>query len=199
MNKCPTCLIGDLKQSGSHIYCNSCTYRRFEITHDYLDTACLLLAVLISNTHFKDEAALVSTVYSYIGRHVPHMQQWFDSIVSGSPETLATIVDRVRASAVNVVIGEQPVGTQEEPSTDLVCSCGCKTFIMHEVGKLFCERCVSPYLVNQDDGKYYPVFKCGECGSSSCIHVDSNVHECSECLTTYVFDKVNFKFRMVTS
>lgn len=195
MNKCPVCKTGNLVKSGAHLYCDKCSFSQFVLTDDYMNACINLLAELVSNTKFPGPKEFGSALMYYIAMHLPQLDDWLATVVSGKNELLEQIYDSVVAAAINLQIGEETFNEQEARES-LRCQCGCDDFELVKVGELHCRGCNAKYVYNHEEGIYEPYFLC-ECGQAAYTTLDDYLCQCV-CGALYIHDETNHIFRRVT-
>ena len=196
MNKCPVCKTGNLVKSGAHLYCDKCSFSQFVLTDDYLQACIHLLAELVSNTKFPGPKEFGSALMYHIAMHLPRLDDWLATIVSGKTELLEQIYNGVIAAAINLQIGEEAFNEQEARES-LRCQCGCYDFELVKVGELYCRGCKAKYVYNHEEGIYEPYFLC-ECGQATYEVLDTRSGLCQcVCGALYIHDETNHIFRRV--
>lgn len=197
MNKCPVCKTGNLTKSGSHLFCDKCNFSQFVLTDDYLSACVNLLAELVSNTKFPSHKEFGAALMYHIAMHLPRLDDWLATIVSGKTELLEQIYDGVVSAAVNLQIGGKTFNEQEARES-LRCQCGHDDFELVKVSELHCKKCKAKYVYNQEEGIYEPYFLCEFCGQASYEVLDPSSGLClCVCGALYVHDEVNHIFRRV--
>lgn len=142
MDRCPVCIIGTLKVSGSHMYCNKCTFSTFTMTQDYIDVCAKVVGLLISNTQFESMPKFHLHIDQLVEAHLPKLHLFMDSITTGYSIFMVSFTDVAIAHAVNVTIG---------PSFN--CSCGSTTYEEPELQAAqrlaYCGECGAPYIMDE--------------------------------------------------
>lgn len=198
MDRCPTCIKGKLVKSGSHLFCDTCTYSQFVITQEYLDASVDMLAVLVSNTKFPTVKDVARTILHHIELHLPKLDDHLTNIISGKAEYISGLIDNVEQQAINLQIGKDVLNGQDAEQ-QLRCQCGSEDFHMVSAGKLLCKACGAGYEYNEPSGLYLPIFLC-ECGCAAYEKEDdSNMVTCHGCGAIYLHDEVNDIFRGIKS
>lgn len=187
---CPTCVVGELKLSGSHEFCINCGFIVFKMTQDYIDVCAKVLGVLVSNTIFSDNKAMEEQMVTLIERHLPKLDSWLSTISNGYHELIQTMRDQVKAHAINLQI--EGTMLNEEKDTSIVCRCGNKVNFSFgtKLTELECDECGAEFYA--EPGKSFkPVFQC-KCHSITYTVIDPNsstvLVTCDECAMIYIKD-----------
>jgi hypothetical protein len=198
MTSCPICIVGAVHVIGSHEYCEKCNFIRFAFTDDYLVACGSVLAVLVSNTKFKEYKSYKTTLMQLISTHLPMMMNWLDTMAEGQKEFLHNLAEGVQQNAINLQI--EDVVHNEEKTDDLVCQCGApeSRFKLNTVGELVCQNCTAIYKYSLTSNRYEPHFLC-ECGDASYEDHGGGLVSCLGCRTGYTYNKVDDTFTRLTS
>jgi len=181
-SKCLACSTGVLKQSGNHMYCDSCEFSSFIVTDGYVDACSAVIGLLISNTEFSNEEQLKLFVLTLIDKHLPMLANYMHTIVSNKEGLLKVIVEAAKIHAVNLVIGDDVMNEKDD---DLVCTCGSEQFSMEAPGKLRCIKCGDSYAYNEESQLYERKFVCVGCGHTVYSVLDEYLAICNKCSLGY--------------
>lgn len=181
MSKCPICSKGSLVVSGSHEFCDACTFTRFIVTPDYIESSKVLVATLLSNTSYPNEDTLIESVGLLIEMHLPMLYSYMRSMVNGQEAFLIKFTREVDSHCINLQVGPKKHNEQELPR-DLVCSCGSTNFYRQDkITSLKCRGCSAGFEYNKYTHRYEPIFSCTFCGWNKPEIIDEVFSQCGNC------------------
>jgi hypothetical protein len=192
--KCYVCKSGNLVASGCHEYCDNCSFSRFIVTENYIDSCVALLGELVSNTRFDNEVALSKFVFHQIKDHLPKLHSFMEDVADSS-SFVYMLMDGIKSQSINLQIDSSMINAKEDDS--FKCSCGSESAQQLSAHEIVCTQCGCKYFYSEENGRYEPEFIC-ECGCTSYEQEDgSALANCTQCYTLYVHDEVHSIFRRV--
>lgn len=183
MKKCPSCIVGNLIQTGAHVDCDKCEYSAFVMTEYYIDSCAVVIGELVSNIKFNDNNALRRIVLAHTRRHLPMFDAYLDSLESGETQFMASFMMKVKDNAINLQIGPEMLN-EEQAVQALKCSCGAADFSIISPFKLKC-KCGATFKYSEVMGRYMPDFICYKCENFSFNDIDKILFECADCKVAY--------------
>lgn len=194
--KCFVCKTGNMTLSGSHLYCDSCSFTRFVVTNDYIDACVVVLADLVSNTQFNNRKDVANALFEHIEKHLPMLDQYLNTVTNGQKNLGGILFSAVEAQAINLKIGTEHINPVEV-AKKLVCACGDNRFHSpNKVSEVVCTSCNAPYDYKEDTGMFEPRFLC-KCGYTSWYDEDDHLILCKQCDKPYM--KTVYGFQEVGS
>lgn len=177
--KCPSCTTGTLEPSGSHVYCNNCSFTQFTVTPDYINAACTLLGVLYSNVKYRSAKAFRISIVDSIATHIPLLHEGLQRITAGREGILGLIESSIKTQAINLQIESF---THNPASKELTCNCGDSNISLKSVGEAVCLSCGAQF--KSDGDTYRPKFECS-CGCIRYEDIGAGLWVCASCSKAY--------------
>lgn len=185
--KCYVCKTGNIRRAGCHEFCDNCSFGRFVVDDNYIETCIRVVASVTSNLTFENDKDFGGYVWDVIRDHLPLLMDYMNTLDEDSGFAY-TFVDGVKTNSINLTIGNMV--NNEQKSTDLVCQCGNDhNFLKGNVypKEIICGECRAKYIYSETEHKYMPEFLC-ECGWAA--HTDPSQADglcfCTRCSEPYM-------------